>query len=252
MQGELRMAIKKSGERVLLYRNIIDGIMHDIDKGCLKSGDRIPSEAEFMNIYKVSRVTVRRAISELTERNILESKRGKGTYVSRAPMRKVIAESSSFTETCRKNGRKASSKVLQISIERPSRKMTQILNLKPEDKILFIKRVRYADGFPVLLEYNYFKPEYLSLVQYDLENQSLCSLLHKDFNVGPMDADITIQVSKATEEEATELNVKQGEPVLLIEELNYESLSKEIVHWTKQILVSDGVIFQVTASKNFI
>lgn len=244
------MCAKRAEERATLYQRIIDGIMEDINNGHLKSGDKIPSEAELMHIYDVSRVTVRRAIAELTENNILEAKRGKGTYVSRAPMRKVIAESSSFTETCRKNGKHASSKVLQVAIERPDRKSMKILNLKPDDKVVFVKRVRYADGFPVLIEYNYLKPKFISLIQYDLENHSLCDILHKDFNIGPMDADLTIQISKATEEEARELNMKQGGPVLLVEELNYESNTKEIIHWTKQVLVSDGVIFQVTAYKH--
>ncbi|MDF2596222.1 MAG: GntR family transcriptional regulator [Clostridia bacterium] len=66
-----------------LSEAVADDITHTIiiDKG-LKPGDRIPSEAELLEFYDVSRSTIREAIKILTSRNIVEVKRGIGTFVA--------------------------------------------------------------------------------------------------------------------------------------------------------------------------
>ena len=48
-------------------------------------GDRLPSEEELCEQYQVSRITVRKAIQQLTDQHILEKHRGKGTFVSTQP-----------------------------------------------------------------------------------------------------------------------------------------------------------------------
>ena len=45
-------------------------------------GDRLPSEEKLCEQYQVSRITVRKAIQQLTDQHILEKHRGKGTFVS--------------------------------------------------------------------------------------------------------------------------------------------------------------------------
>ena len=50
-----------------MYKQIIDILGRKIEEGELRPGDRIPSEAELMQAYHVSRITVRSAINELEE-----------------------------------------------------------------------------------------------------------------------------------------------------------------------------------------
>ena len=53
------------------YVQIEDHIISEIRNGRLKIGDRIPSEAELVRMFGVSRITVTTAIKELTARGIL-------------------------------------------------------------------------------------------------------------------------------------------------------------------------------------
>ena len=53
------------------YVQIEDHIISEIRNGRLKTGDRIPSEAELVRMFGVSRITVTTAIKELTARGIL-------------------------------------------------------------------------------------------------------------------------------------------------------------------------------------
>ena len=64
-----------------LYRQLMARIRDDVSSGVYPAESQIPSEQEMCARYSVSRVTVRRAISELTDEGILRKQQGKGTFV---------------------------------------------------------------------------------------------------------------------------------------------------------------------------
>ena len=64
-----------------LYEQLKNAIKEDIQAQIYRPGDRMPSEAELEEKYQVSRITVRRAVKELCEEEILVRKQGKGTFV---------------------------------------------------------------------------------------------------------------------------------------------------------------------------
>ena len=63
-----------------MYKQIVNLLNEKIEKGELKPGDKLPSEAELMEAYSVSRITIRSAISELEEDGLVIRSRGKGTF----------------------------------------------------------------------------------------------------------------------------------------------------------------------------
>ena len=64
------------------YHQII-GILRDkVTKGELIAGDRLPSEEQLQRTFGVSRATVRQALQALERENLIERRRGKGSYVS--------------------------------------------------------------------------------------------------------------------------------------------------------------------------
>ena len=65
-----------------LYKQLISIIKNDIHNGVYKAGDKIPSETELCQRYQVSRITVRSAINELVEEELLFKTQGKGTFVA--------------------------------------------------------------------------------------------------------------------------------------------------------------------------
>lgn len=64
------------------YERIVSWVQTEIENGALSRGDKLPSENELMERFRVSRQTVRRAMEELTEKGIVEGRRGSGTYVT--------------------------------------------------------------------------------------------------------------------------------------------------------------------------
>ena len=102
-----------------LYAQLMDQIRSDIHRGLYAVGSRIPPEHELEINYGVSRVTVRRALQELTAEGLLERKQGKGTFVSmpRAEVRERRPQS--FHDACRAEGRTPGCRVIRV-LSRPA------------------------------------------------------------------------------------------------------------------------------------
>lgn len=64
-----------------LFKVVRDALRTAIDEGDYQDGDLIPPEPALCELYGVSRITVRRAVAELTSEGLLEKVPGKGTYV---------------------------------------------------------------------------------------------------------------------------------------------------------------------------
>lgn len=66
------------------YGEILKWIKKRLSEGELKSGDKLESEHQLCSIFQVSRQTVRHAISLLEDENIVERRKGSGTYIKAA------------------------------------------------------------------------------------------------------------------------------------------------------------------------
>ena len=63
------------------YEAIAADIRRSIEDSTLKPGDKLPTVVEFCELYSVSKITVKRAIEQITEEGLITSRRGSGTYV---------------------------------------------------------------------------------------------------------------------------------------------------------------------------
>jgi DNA-binding GntR family transcriptional regulator len=81
---ESEVQLRIDGEsRMPKYRQIVNSILEEIEKGNLKIGQRIPSINEISEEYYLSRDTVEKAYNILKDKKIIVSAKGKGYYVAR-------------------------------------------------------------------------------------------------------------------------------------------------------------------------
>jgi len=71
----------KPARRIRLHEEIVGQIRDLIEKGELKSGDKLPPERRLAELFGVSRHCVREAIRSLEQQRIVTSRLGDGTYV---------------------------------------------------------------------------------------------------------------------------------------------------------------------------
>lgn len=64
-----------------LYEQVVDQITNQILQGSYQKGSMLPSETELIHMTGVSRITVREALKALADVGVIETKKGKGSYV---------------------------------------------------------------------------------------------------------------------------------------------------------------------------
>ena len=196
-----------------LYQQIYEDIKGKIEDGAYAEGDRIPSEQELCATYGASRITVRRAISDLCTNGYLVKRQGVGTFVSRPRIFRELRRSGhtirTFTDICRDNGARAGAR-LSREDERA------FFGLGENDLLLYVQRLRTADDVPVYEE-NVFLPyeEFAGLMGASLDDVSLFDTIEAVSGRRPVrNARLTIEAVAATPEQAGRLRVPTNAPLL--------------------------------------
>ncbi len=161
------------------YLDVKNDLLNKISEGVYKSGDKIPSERDLTEVYKVSRMTVRQAINELERDGSLYREKGRGTFVS-AP--NIYQENlKSFTQTLSERNMTPSTKVVEVAKVIHLQSISQILDMPLDTPYYKIKRIRCGDGIPIALETVYIPVEFVAGIdQYNLE-KSLYGILEKSY-----------------------------------------------------------------------
>lgn len=204
-----------------LYQQLMDDIKLDISNQKYHHGDKIPSETELAEIYNVSRITVRRAVSELCDEGYLAKHQGKGTFVTPPKITRKIMQDThvhSFTATCAMSGMQPGGRTVDIRIV-PSRQEEQhFLKLPKDSSVIYLQRIRTADGDPVMLENTFLpSPEFDGLLSTDLTNRSLNEALRQKYGRSLVVRQTTkVEVSRASPEHARLLDITPGDPLFFI------------------------------------
>jgi GntR family transcriptional regulator, mannosyl-D-glycerate transport/metabolism system repressor len=138
-----------------LYKQIANQIKKQIQSDNLDKDDAIPSEQKLSESFNVSRVTIRQAIKLLVDEGILYKVRGSGTYVKQPKIEHDIYRLQGFTEEMESLNHVPSNQVLEFSMQIPIEPIKEKLNLKVDEKVFFIRRLRSGDGEPMILEETY-------------------------------------------------------------------------------------------------
>src|SRR5574341_2209335 len=70
--------------RLSKHARVFTTLRHEIEAGRWKSGERLPSEAQLIRRFGLSRITVGRALRDLQIAGLVERRAGSGTFVRRA------------------------------------------------------------------------------------------------------------------------------------------------------------------------
>ncbi len=225
-----------------LYHQLMQRLSEDIEKGKYPVGARIPPEHELEAVYQVSRVTVRRALAELTSEGLLEKKQGKGTFVSTPRISQDLKNIHSFHDACKQNGFRPGTRVIHVKETDAEKQDVEELGLREGARIIETLRVRTADGVPVVLEKNHFSMAYSYL-----ENENLAGSLYlilRDYGIEPKQAVHDVSMTFATESQAKLLAIDAGAPLMRLHEIVYDQKGRPL-HSSIQLIRGDRFVFRI-------
>ena len=174
-------------------------------------------------MFGVSRTTVRQALSELLHEGLIRRERGRGTFVNKPKIRERLVERlTGFYQDMVAQGLKPQTQVLKKGIVPAPGWLAEVLETKPGASLIHIQRLRMVNDEPILLVDTYIPRDLApTLLEQDLENQSLYALLENRFGLRLARGRRYIEAVAATAKEAQLLKVRRGAPLLFLRSVTY-------------------------------
>jgi GntR family transcriptional regulator len=204
-----------------LYAQLKEALIAAIRGGDLARGDKLPSQRELCERYRMSHMTVRRAISELLNEGVIYAIHGKGLYVAE---RKQDAERGlvGFSEEMARRGMTVASHVIAAEVTSASTVLAEALSVAPGTALVHLRRLRLVDGQPMAIQTGYL-PHALcpGLLAHDLTHQSLYDLLRGHYGLRLAESMTVVETALADDEQAWLLGLTLPAPMLITEQISY-------------------------------
>lgn len=203
-------------KKIHIYQVIENDIKRKIKSGELKPGDLIPSENELKEMYSVSRMTVRQALSNLVNYGFLYRHKGKGTFVNKIKIEKNARGLHGFSEEMRRMNRDVKNEVISFNVISADEFISNKLFLNEGDELYKIERLRYVEEIPVLFE-QLFVPKNLfkNINKSDL-NKSFYNYVEEKLNFKINNCIRTIETLNSNKEVSNLLEIDEKSAVLFV------------------------------------
>ncbi len=197
------------------YQQVKDHILDRVLKGDWPEGARVPSENELTRSLGFSRMTVNRALRELTAEGWLTRTQGAGTFVAENRPQSAVLEIRSIADEIRERGHEHASEIYYLRSERAAAAEAGLMGLEEGSEVFHSLIVHYENGQPVQLEDRFVNPatapDYLSQ---DFRSFTPYEYLMK---AAPLsEAEHVIQAIQTDPETARLLSISPQTPCLLL------------------------------------
>jgi len=200
-----------------LYQQLQRALRQAIENRVLGPDDALPPERDLANEFRISRITVRKAIDGLVSEGMLVRRQGSGTFVS-ARVEKNFSKLTSFSEDMRARGRMPHSVWLKKSAGSVTPEEALTLRSSPGTPVYRFHRIRFADDTPMAVEYATVLASCLPSI--DAVESSLYEALERAGS-RPVRALQRLRAVLLAAEQAELLKAKERDAGLLVERLGF-------------------------------
>jgi GntR family transcriptional regulator len=239
-----------SPQPVPRYREVADALEELIASGEMAPGGRVPSERAIAERFGLSRMTARQAVELLVRRGVVYRRPGSGTYVASPRVDHTLQRLLGFTEQMQAQGIEPSGRLLSVELaEVGDPAVSDALELGAADRAWSVRRVRYGDGEPLLIE-SFHVPERVcpDLGEHDLALGSLYAVLRTTYGVEPTSAHETIEPTACDEDDALHLRARPGAPAILVTRVTRDGNGRPIEH-ARDVYRGDRARFVIDLSR---
>ena len=210
------------------YIQLVETLRKDINSEELQNGDKLLSENELKRKYSVSSTTVRKCIDILRHEGLITRVQGIGTFINKPHIKRSLEKILSFTKNMEQVGLRPSTRVLEKKVVDASDKYAEKLSVEAGEKILRLRRLRFGDNIPMLLETRYINRKFChDIEQHDL-GDSLYDIYRQAYGITLVKAKQNLKIAFLAEREAKLLHCKAGAPAFLVTGVTYSDHDEPI------------------------
>jgi GntR family transcriptional regulator len=202
---------------------------------------RFPTDTELVDEYEVSRHTVREAIRHLNRTGILRRERGRGTVVNRTEFEQPLGALYSLFQSIESSGVEQRSVVLALR-EGTDRTAAEHLGLAPDAPLVFLERIRCADGEPLAIDRTWLPASIgAPLLDSNFEHTALYDEMERLCGVRPNAGWERIAPLVPSPAEREMLHLQRGQAAFFIERLS--TAGDQRVEWRTTTVRGDRYRF---------
>lgn len=202
---------------MLKYQEIATEIEKYIEEHELEQGEKLPVLDTFMAQFAASKSTVIKALDLLEKKGVVFQVRGSGIFVRRHKRKGYISllSNQGFKENLEDFN--LTSEVIDFEIRKPTIEVAHSLNIKLDDDIYYVKRVRYINGQRLCLEESFYNKAIITYLNKEIVTESIFHYIKEGLGLKVGFSDMYLRVGKLNEEEAKYLGLTLESPGLYLE-----------------------------------
>lgn len=206
---------------VFLWRRILRTLEAEIGAGGMKPGDKLPTEIELAQRFKVHRNTISRVISNLQNKGLIRGERGRGIFVRESMVQHSLGPKTRLSTTLRKLDREGSRQIVGRRTIRASADVASALEIEAGKYVRCVELLSLIGNQPVSIASHYFPlPRFHEIDNHIEEHKSISTAL-KYFGVHDYRRRETrIRAIALSKREANLLQHTRNSPAFLLVNLN--------------------------------
>lgn len=238
MMYNLSLSIENSPTPI--YARVKQAISEKINSGEWQENQRVPSESEFVKALSISRMTVNRALRELTAEGILMRQQGVGTFVAKKKTHSALSEVHNIATEIAQRGHQHTAKLLNVIRSTATMEEAMNLGVRTNHSIFRASILHFENEVPIQLEERVVNatiaPDY---DQQDFQKNAAYDYLMR---IAPMtEGEHLVEAVIATAKECELLQIQASEPCIQIKRRTWSN--DQLI--TTARLLSPGSRFQL-------
>lgn len=202
-----------------LYLQAEEYIKEKIASGEWPINHQIPPEPQLMEMFDISRVTLRHAIADLVNEGLLETLQGRGTFV-----RRITPHATDQTQIWMEGLAEEMHQLISMNKIQGSRKITHLLNLEDDSNLISISYLHFSEEYeePFNFTVSYFPEETFSDIGKYFSKDTFYNILKDHYSIPVNYAISSIYAVNLDKECAEYFKSPEGIPTIRIQKIYYD------------------------------
>lgn len=197
------------------YARIKQSLKQALARGDYAPGAQLPSEAELVARFAVSRMTVGRALNELAAEGLIERRQGAGSFASSLHRVSSTLTLRDIHTEIEERGHRHAAQVKRLRAEVPKPALAQIFGIEPGRPLFHSQILHLENGQPLQVEDRWVHPD--EAPAYLDQDFSSITPTHYLFEVTALwSARYTLEAALPSAAEARWLGIERAAPCLVV------------------------------------